>query len=179
MSRAPFNLRDAVLDEMRRNKSADPNVIATAVLRKIKGDQAKVLVALATTMPAYVRTLRNEHVGPARLLTGGGQAARASHHVPPAPAGRPHAEASANYRRAARNRVRGWLTETAPGADGQWKYVGDFNFADCVAAAEERRMQSKAIAARADWFEQLAAAVKANKADTVKDLPEAVLDGLR
>lgn len=177
MSRAPFNLRDAVLDEMRRNKSADPNVIATAVLRKIKGDQAKVLVALATTMPAYVRTLRNEHVGPARLLTGGGQAARASHHVQPAPAGRPHAEASANARKIGELR-RGWLTEQAKGADG-WKYVGDFTFADCVAAAEERRMQSKAIAARADWFEQLAAAVKANKADTVKDLPEAVLDGLR
>lgn len=178
MTRAPFNLRDAVLGEMRRNKSADPNVIATAVLRKIKGDEAKVLVALATTMPAYVRTLRNEHVGPARLLTCEGQA-NSETHVGPAPAGRPHAEASAEYRRAARNRVRGWLTETAPGADGQWKYVGDFNFADCVAAAEERRMQSKAIAARADWFEQLAEAVKANKADTVKDLPEAVLDGLR
>lgn len=177
MSRAPFNLRDAVLDEMRRNKSADPNVIATAVLRKIKGDEAKVLVALATTMPAYVRTLRNEHVGPARLLTGGGQAARASHHVRRAPAGRPHAEASANARKIGELR-RGWLTEQAKGADG-WKYVGDFTFADCVAAAEERRMQSKAIAARADWFEQLAAAVKANKADTVKDLPEAVLDGLR
>ena len=176
MSRAPFNLRGAVLDEMRRNKSADPNVIATAVLRKIKGDEAKVLVALATTMPAYVRTLRNEHVGPARLLTGGGQAP-CDAQIPPAPAGRPHAEASANARKIGELR-RGWLTEQAKGADG-WKYVGDFTFADCVAAAEERRMQSKAIAARADWFEQLAAAVKANKADTVKDLPEAVLDGLR
>lgn len=176
MSRAPFNLRDAVLDEMRRNKSADPNVIATAVLRKIKGDEAKVMVALATTMPAYVRTLRNEHVGPARLLTGGGQA-NSETHVDAAPAGRPHAEASANARKIGELR-RGWLTEQAKGADG-WKYVGDFTFADCVAAAEERRMQSKAIAARADWFEQLAAAVKANKADTVKDLPEAVLDGLR
>lgn len=161
-----FNLRDLVLAEF--DRSADPHVVADAVLGKV--DRKDLAVALAVALPAYVRTLRREPTS--------SDQAHSDTHVDRVAVGRPHAEATANARRAGLNRGRAWMQERALG-DGEWKQVADFTFADCVAASEERRLQSKSIAARADFFDRLAEALKKHEVATIKDLPDSVLEEIR
>jgi hypothetical protein len=54
---------------------------------------------------------------------------------------------------------------------GEWKFLGDFTFEDCMFAAQERREMAARNAAKAELFEALAERMKTAGAGTVSDLP--------
>ena len=147
-----FNLRDVVLAEMADNPSPDPYVVAAAVVDRL--DDCDLRAALAAVLPLFVRGVVS-------------------------PAGRPHREAASEARRAGRNRARGWLATSAPGADGVYKFLGDFEVADCLAAAGERRRHAELNARAADWYERVAKLLRKHRVAVIGDLPDVVLDGLR
>lgn len=176
-----FSLHDLVVDEMARNASANPYVIAERVIDRIVSlSDAKA--ALAKALPMYVRNIAgNTGVAPPRIVTGGSQH-ELEPHVPGAPSGpgtgRAHTDAIKGAQRAGANRRRAWLAHRHPGVDGVWKFQGDFTEADCLAAAAVRHAKAAETAAAAKWFENVARLLVEHKAVTVKELPEEVLDGL-
>lgn len=158
-----FSLHDLVVDEMARNASANPYVIAERVIDRIVSlSDAKA--ALAKALPMYVRNIAgNTGVAPPRIGPGTGRA---------------HTDAIKGAQRAGANRRRAWLAHRHPGVDGVWKFQGDFTEADCLAAAAVRHAKAAETAAAAKWFENVARLLVEHKAVTVKELPEEVLDGL-
>lgn len=60
-----------------------------------------------------------------------------------------------------------------------WKFLGDFNRADCQAAAVMRRKFAAGNIREAEKFEKIDALLVAHAVDTVSELPEAVKDEVR
>lgn len=153
-----FNLRATVRDVLANTDEADPGVIARMVAARIAPEDRDA--ALSQAMRLFVRQVIGE--------------ARAAHRPT---SSTPHAPVAAvrpsGSRKVAAIRD-GWqrrLADRIHIGDSRWKLLRDCDFADLMAAADERQRLSDKNRAMAHEYRSMAHAVREAEVEKFGDLP--------
>lgn len=154
-----FNLRNVILGLAQ--VESDPYRITSLLIEALTPEQKDA--ALMAALPNYVQVTLSV---PAMRKAGG-------HSTKGQPA--PQSRGWDNVK-ALRGEVA--LLRASVFARGEWKALGDCDRDDCMDIAGRRDKRASEIAAQAERYRELVAAMKRRRAATVRDLPVEVVEGI-